>query len=108
MGLITDSKDCAYITGHFHGTVDLQGASLSSPSPQVFVAKYSPSGSCLGALAMGSGCGVTVRLSPDETALYVNGWAEGRIMGTVIPSQDDPRNGIYRPGAFLVKLKLTK
>lgn len=32
MGLTTDSKDCAYITGHFHGTVDLQGASLSSPS----------------------------------------------------------------------------
>ncbi|MCU0426868.1 MAG: hypothetical protein MUF71_14710 [Candidatus Kapabacteria bacterium] len=108
MGLTTDSKDCAYITGQFHGTVDLHGASLSSESLQALVAKYSPSGSCLGALAMGSGMGVTVRLSPQEDALYVNGWAAGSIMGTSIPSQDMPRQGILRPGAFLVKLKLTK
>ncbi len=108
MGLTTDSKDCAYITGQFHGTVDLHGASLSSESVQALVAKYSPSGSCLGALAMGSGMGVTVRLSPQEDALYVNGWAEGSIMGTYIPSQDIPRQGILRPGAFLVKLKMVK
>jgi hypothetical protein len=108
MGLTVDSKDCAYITGNFSGTVDLHGASLSSESVQVFTAKYSPSGSCLGALAMGNGLGVTVRLSPQEDALYVCGWAEGRIMGTFIPSQDMPRLGILRPGAFLVKLKLTK
>jgi len=57
---------------------------------------------------MGDGLGVTVRLSPDEKALYVNGWAEGSIMGTYIPNQDIPRQGILRPGAFLVKLKLTK
>ena len=108
MGLTVDSKDCAYITGNFSGTVDLGGASLSSESVQVFTAKYSPSGSCLGALAMGNGLGVTVRLSPDEKALYVNGWAEGSIMGTYIPSQDIPRQGILRPGAFLVKLKIVK
>jgi hypothetical protein len=108
MGLTVDSKDCAYITGNFSGTVDLGGASLSSTDVQVFVAKYSPTNTCLGALAMGSGLGVTVRLSPDEKALYVNGWADGSIMGTYIPDQNDVRNGIYRPGAFLVKLKMVK
>jgi hypothetical protein len=108
MGLTVDSQDCAYITGNFSGAVDFGGASLSSSNVQVFVAKYSPSNSCLGALAMGSGLGVTVRLSPDEKSLYVNGWADGSIMGTAIPSQDDPRNGVLRPGAFLVKLKMVK
>ncbi len=108
MGLTVDSKDCPYITGNFSGNVDLGGTTLSSTSIQAFVAKYSPTNTCLGALAMGSGLGVTVRLSPDETALYVNGWAQGSIMGTPIPSQDDPRNGVLRPGAFLVKLNLTK
>jgi hypothetical protein len=108
MGLIVDSKDCAYITGNFSGTVDFGGVSLTSGGVQVFVAKYSASGSCLGALAMGSGLGVTVRLSPDEKSLYVNGWAVGSIMGTDIPNQNDERNGVLRPGAFLVKLKLTK
>jgi len=29
-------------------------------------------------------------------------------MGTDIPNQNDERNGVLRPGAFLVKLKLTK
>jgi hypothetical protein len=108
MGLTVDSKDCAYVTGNFSGTVDFGGASLSSTNVQVFTAKYSPTNTCLGALAMGNGLGVTVRLSPDEKALYVNGWADGSIMGTYIPNQNDVRNGIYRPGAFLVKLKLTK
>ncbi len=108
MGLTVDSKDCAYITGNFSGTVDFGGTSLTSGGVQVFVAKYSASGSCLGALAMGSGLGVTVRLSPDETALYVNGWAVGNIMGTAIPDQNDERNGVLRPGAFLVKLKIVK
>jgi hypothetical protein len=103
MGLTVDSKDCAYITGNFSGTVDLGGASLSSSGIQAFVAKYSPNNSCLGALAMGAGLGVTVRLSPDEKSLYVNGWASGKIMGTDIPAQDS-----FRPGAFLVKLKVVK
>ncbi|MBL7991327.1 MAG: hypothetical protein JNN25_07805 [Candidatus Kapabacteria bacterium] len=108
MGLTVDSKDCAYITGNFSGTVDFGGASLTSSGVQVFVAKYSASSTCLGALAMGSGLGVTVRLSPDEKSLYVNGWAVESIMGTAIPDQNDERNGVLRPGAFLVKLKLTK
>jgi hypothetical protein len=108
MGLTVDSKDCAYITGNFSGTVDFGGASLSSGNVQAFVAKYSPNNSCLGALAMGSGLGVTVRLSPDEKSLYVNGWANGSIMGVGIPNQNDERNGVLRPGAFLVKLKIVK
>jgi hypothetical protein len=108
MDLTVDSKGCVYITGNFSGTIDLGGATLNSSYTQAFVAKYSPANVCLGALAMGSGLGVTVRLSPEEDALYVNGWAEGTIMGTPIPSQDDPRNGVLRPGAFLVKLKIGK
>lgn len=106
MGLTVDSQDCVYITGNFSGTVDLGGISVTSQSVQAFVAKYSPEGSCLGALPMGGGLGVTVRLSPNEDALYVNGWAAGSILGTPIPSQDNPSRGILRPGAFLVKLKL--
>jgi hypothetical protein len=111
MGLTVDSRDCPYITGNFSGTVDFGGASLTAQGTEAFVAKYSPQNECLGAITMGAGLGVTVRLSPDETALYVNGWAGyggARIMGTPIQSYDDPRNGVLRPGAFLVKLKLTK
>jgi hypothetical protein len=110
MGIISDSKGCAYITGSFSGTVDWGGVSLSGVSlsggSQAFVAKYSPVNTCLGALKLDTGFGVTLRLSPQEDALYVNGWAAGVIMGVVIPNYDDPRNGVLRPGAFLLKLKL--
>jgi hypothetical protein len=103
MGLTVDSKGCAYVTGNFTGTADLgSGVTLSTRSLEAFVAKYSPSNTCLGALKMGYGMGVTVRLSPQEDALYVNGWGEGSILGTSIPTNS------RGPGAFLVKLKLTK
>lgn len=108
MGITVDSKDCAYLTGNFSGRVDFGGVTLTSETTQVFAAKYSPSNACQWAVAMGDGCGVSIKLSPQEDALYVNGWAAGSIMGTYIPSQDMPRQGILRPGAFLVKLKLTK
>jgi hypothetical protein len=65
--------------------------------------------SSLGALKMGAGMGCTIRLAPDEQSLYINGWsAGGNIMGVSVPRQDDVRNGILRPGAFLVKLKVGK
>jgi hypothetical protein len=108
MGLTTDSKENAYVTGIFTGAVNLGDTTLTTPSSEAFVAKYTPTNKCEWAVKMGVGMGVTVRLSPDETALYVNGWASGRIMGTAIPDQSDIRNGVIRPGAFLVKLKLTK
>jgi hypothetical protein len=104
MGLTVDSKDCAYITGNFAGTVDFGGVTVNSQYTQAFVAKYSPANTCLGAFQLGTGMGVTVRLAPNETAVYVNGWAVGNIMGMNIPST----NGGINPGAFLVKLKLTK
>jgi len=108
MGLTTDSKENAYVTGIFTGAINLGDTTLTTPSSEAFVAKYSPTNKCEWAVQMGVGMGVTVRLSPDETALYINGWASGRIMGTAIPDQSDIRNGVIRPGAFLVKLKLTK
>jgi hypothetical protein len=108
MGLTTDSKENAYVTGIFTGAVNLGDTTLTATSSEAFVAKYSSSNKCEWAVQMGVGMGVTVRLSPDETALYVNGWASGKIMGTAIPDQSDIRNGVMRPGAFLVKLKLGK
>jgi hypothetical protein len=106
MGLTTDSKENAYVTGIFTGAVNLGDTTLTTTSSEAFVAKYSAANKCEWAVQMGVGMGVTVRLSPDETALYVNGWASGKIMGTYIPNQNDPRNGVIRPGAFLVKFKL--
>ena len=108
MGLTTDSKENAYVTGIFTGAVNLGDTTLTTASSEAFVAKYSPTNKCEWAVQMGVGMGVTVRLSPDETALYVNGWASGKIMGTSIPDQSDIRNGVIRPGAFLVKLKIVK
>ncbi len=114
MDLCADGNDNIYITGNVYNTVDFgNGTTLTAQTPpaqghDAFVAKYSPQNVCLGALSLGSGMGVTIRLSPDETALYVNGWATGKIMGVDIPDQSDPRNGVLRPGAFLVKLKLGK
>lgn len=108
MGLTVDSQENIYVTGIFAGTVDLGGTNLSTESAEAFVASYSSNNLFRGALKMGVGMGVTVRLSPDETALYVNGWASGAIMGTAIPDQSDIRNGVMRPGAFLVKLKIVK
>jgi hypothetical protein len=72
-----------------------------------FVAKYSPNNECLGALNMGGNAmGITIRLAPDERSLYVNGWADGTILGQQVPNRDNIRQGIMQPGAFLVKLKL--
>jgi hypothetical protein len=68
------------------------------------VAKYSPTNTCL--RAFGSGFGVTIRLSPQEDAVYINGWAAGSIMGVEIPNYDELRFGVQRPGAFLLKLRL--
>jgi hypothetical protein len=118
MDLCVDSKDNVYLTGVFGTNVSFGEPSSSIPDSltslkgstgEAFVVKYSTNNQCLGALKMGAGMGCTIRLAPDEQSLYVNGWsAGGNIMGVRVPRQDDPRNGVLRPGAFLVKLKLGK
>jgi hypothetical protein len=111
MDVVADSKSNAYITGSFYDATDF-GSGKVLPDPNgttAFVAKYSPANVCIGATALGSGTGITIRLSPQEDALYVNGWGGGPIMGVDIP---DPNAGLptrlreFRSPAFLVKLKL--
>jgi hypothetical protein len=110
MDLCVDSKDNVYLTGVFGSRADFgDGVVLTASTGEAFVVKYASGGQCLGALAMGAGMGVTILLAPDEQALYINGWsAGGQIMGVSVPRQDQPRQGILRPGAFLVKLNLGK
>jgi hypothetical protein len=110
MDLCVDSQNNVYITSGFTKTADMgNGVGLMGQEPLVyaFVAKYSPNNECLGALNMGGNAmGITIRLAPDERSLYVNGWADGTILGQQVPNRDNIRQGIMQPGAFLVKLKL--
>jgi hypothetical protein len=111
MDIVTDSKSNAYITGSFYDQADFGTNTVLSAgsAPQVFVAKYSPNNTCFGATSMGTGTGVAIRLSPQEDAVYVNGWATDTIMGVEVP---DPNAGLptrlreFRSPAFLVKLRV--
>ncbi len=102
MGLTSDSKGNAYITGNYYHAVDFGGRVLDSEGlPEMFVASYSGTNALRGVVSAskGSSTGYTLRLSPDEQSLYVTGWGEGEVLGVKIPSS---------PLTFLVKLKLTK
>jgi hypothetical protein len=109
MDLVVDSKENIYLTGSFTGTVNFGGSTslqTDSTKQEAFAVKYSSVNVCLGATKIGGGTGVSIRLSPDENAVYVNGWATEYIFGTPIPAHGDIRNGVVQLGAFLVKFKL--
>jgi hypothetical protein len=109
MDVVVDSKESLYLTGSFSGTVNFGGSTslqTDQTKQEAFAVKYSSANVCLGATKIGGGTGVSIRLSPDENAIYINGWATENILGTVIPDHSDVRNGVLQPGAFLVKFKL--
>jgi hypothetical protein len=110
LGLTSDSQGNAYIAGNFYGSADFGGQTLQAGDvAQMFVASYSSNNMLRGALSMGTGTGVVVRLSPEEDAIYVTGWGTGPIMGVNIPDPNanlPTREREFRSPAFLVKLKL--
>jgi hypothetical protein len=108
MDLVVDSKENIYLTGSFTGTVNFGGSTslqTDSTKQEAFAVKYSSVNVCLGATKIGGGTGVSIRLSPDENAVYVNGWATEYIFGTPIPAHGD-FSGAVQLGAFLVKFKM--
>jgi hypothetical protein len=54
-------------------------------------------------MALGSGVGVNVRLSPQEDVLYVSGWAFDKILGVDVRGNDLP---YYKAKGFVAKLSL--
>jgi hypothetical protein len=102
MGFVTDSKENVYVTGTFSGVISPNDAPITGGTSGAFVSSYSTNNVARGATTFGSGVGVNVRLSPQEEALYVSGWAFGLIAGV------DVRGGlpIYKGRGFVVKMAL--
>lgn len=106
MGMTLDSKENVYLTGSIYGTVNFGGTILQTgeDKDEVFLAKYSSTNTCLGAITMGKGRGINIRLSSDETSVFINGWANGEpIMGAGSPS---PNDKLFNGDAFLAKVKV--
>lgn len=111
LDLTTDSKGNVYLTGSYFDASDFgSGKVLAAPGGiMAFVAKYSPDNVCLEAMPLGSGTGMSIRLSPQEDAVYINGWGTGPILGVEIPDPNanlPTRDREFRSPAFLVKLRM--
>jgi hypothetical protein len=111
LDLTTDSRGNVYLTGSYYDASDFgSGKVFAAPGgTMAFVAKYSPSNVCLEAMPLGSGTGISIRLSPQEDAIYINGWGTGPILGVNIPDPNanlPTRDREFRSPAFLVKLRI--
>jgi hypothetical protein len=104
MGFITDSKENIYVTGLFSGAISPNDAPITGGTSGAFVSSYSTNNVARGAMALGSGVGVNVRLSPQEDVLYVSGWAfVGEILGVNVHGNNLPS---YKAQGFVAKLSL--
>jgi hypothetical protein len=103
MGFITDSKENIYVTGLFSGAISPNDAPITGGTSGAFVSSYSTNNVARGAMALGSGVGVSVRLSPQEDVLYVSGWAFDKILGVDVRGNDLP---YYKAKGFVAKLGL--
>ena len=104
MRFIVDSKENIYITGNFAQSADFgNGTPLIGGGITAYVASYTTNNVFRGAMNLGNGAGETIRLSPQEDAIYINGWAFGNILGMDVPGSNSP---YYKVRGFLVKLKL--
>ncbi len=75
-----DSNDNAYVAGYFAGTVDFGGGTVTSSGPaDIFLAKYSPDGTCLWVKFFGGtsdDIGFSVAVDRNGNA-YVTGYFQG-------------------------------
>ncbi len=85
-GMTVDNQGNVYITGQFHGTVDFNGgstpvANLTGSGTDVYMAKYSSTGSCIWARKFGgTGQDIGYALATDARRnVYITGIYEGTV-----------------------------